>query len=84
MINANMNICETKVCFIANETQYEFFAYHNLSDFGINIGDAVHNWIARADNFTDNSFCDYVKRKDSNIVCLTQSEFKKASILESK
>lgn len=54
-----------------------FTFYHNLQNFGLNIGSAFINWTARTNKITENSFCQYVKSKDKNIICINEEDFLK-------
>lgn len=51
----------------------DFTIEHNLSDFGLNLEDAVINWTARTSNFTAISLCRYVRGKQrilgSKVIC---------------
>lgn len=43
---------------------------HNLgSQFGLSIEDAFDNWLVRTDDYTSESFCNYLKGKDSANIC---------------
>jgi hypothetical protein len=53
-----------------------FTFYHNLEEFGLDIGSAFISWTARAKKITESSFCHYVRSKDRNIVCVNEEEFK--------
>lgn len=53
-----------------------FSIFHNLEQFGLNIDDALINWLARTNVYTNKSFCEYLEDKDpENIIALTAKEF---------
>jgi hypothetical protein len=57
----------------------QFFVYHNMPEtFGLNIDCALYNWLARTNEFNENSFCDYIKSK--GFIALTEKQFKKLAV----
>lgn len=50
---------------------------HNLDEIGLSIGDAFICWNVRTDDFSIESFCEYVKSKDSEIICVPRKEYNK-------
>lgn len=57
--------------FKARGKKIKFSVNHNLSEFGLNIEDAVHNWVYRTNEYTAKSFCQYVVSKDPiNLICI--------------
>lgn len=54
----------------------KFCIIHNLPDFRLDIDAALQNWLARTDEFTDESFCKYIRSKDPvNIIALTEKKY---------
>jgi hypothetical protein len=63
---------------VNNGKQELFFdIVHNLDEMGLNIMDAFENWAARTKKCNVKSFCDYVKSKDPQIICMTKKDYDK-------
>ncbi len=55
----------------------EFFIIHNLPEtFGQSITEALDNWLARTEDFTDSSFVNYINSKDTEHIAMTEDEYK--------
>jgi len=53
-----------------------FSIYNNLPNVpGLRLEDAVTNWLARTDEYTDESLCAYIMSKDINLRAYTASQF---------
>lgn len=53
---------ESIISFLANDKEIEFAVLHNIYSEST-IEDAFDNWINRTNEFTCESFCEYVKSK---------------------
>lgn len=63
-----MNRVEIK--FNHGNIKVRFIVKHNLEEYGLNIEDALTNWLVRTDEYTSKSFCDYVVSKNPlNLIC---------------
>lgn len=68
----------SKIHFKVGKQKYSFNVAHNLPEMGLSIDAAFINWSVRTDDFSIQSFCEYVKSKDPmNIVCVPKIEFDK-------
>lgn len=58
--------------------QYKFAVVHNLPKIpGLRIEDALDNWLARTDDYTAESFCEYINDKPIEYSAMTEEEFEK-------
>lgn len=49
----------------------KFSIIHNLQNsFGLNIECALECWLARTEKYTAQSFCDYIKSKDTTFIAI--------------
>lgn len=62
--NENKGLLHTEMNFKIGKKKYKFNVLHNLHEYGLPIDAALINWSARTDDFTIESFCDYVVSKD--------------------
>jgi hypothetical protein len=61
-----------------NGQLHRFKIIHNLPNvFGVSINDALDCWIHRTKNYSARSFCEYILSKDSSLVAMTESQFKR-------
>lgn len=66
------------VKFKAERKPYEFIIYHNMPELpGLSFKEAFYNWVYRTKDYTDKSFSDYVKSKNTGHIVLTQEEYDK-------
>lgn len=66
------------VKFNLNGKPVEFNIYNNMPDIpGFRLSDAVDNWLARTDDLSDQSLCDYINIKDAGFKAYTQAEWDK-------
>lgn len=73
-------IQESVIDFKLSGKPKQFKVYNNLHTLGLDVLSAFENWAVRTKNYTEKSFCDYVKSKDpANIICLTEVEYIKLS-----
>lgn len=63
--------------FKISKKKCKFDIMHNLDEIGLSIGDAFICWNVRTDDFSIESFCEYVKSKDSEIICVPRKEYNK-------
>jgi len=70
-------VCETEVRFTVKKSLIRFKIYHNLPEVqGMNIEGAIDNWLARTENFTAQSLCDYILSKEiCDVFALPEREF---------
>ena len=61
-----------KIEFSVKEEKYNFEVVTNLSSFGLKLKDALDNWLVRTEVFEIENFCDYVKSKDPQIICVSK------------
>ncbi len=56
--------------FNVGKERVEFTVIHNIHSYGQSIESALDNWLARTDEYTVDSFCEYVESKDIKFMCL--------------
>lgn len=62
--------------FKVNERKINFSVVHNLpKTWGMNIENALDNWLPRTKHYTARNFCQYVMSKDPSFVCMTISQY---------
>lgn len=70
------NFFRAEVEFRVDNNLHKFEIMHNLPDVtGISFTDALNSWLARTDTFTDQSFVDYVRSKNTGFLVFTEKEF---------
>lgn len=75
-----MNLLKSKVEFKVNNRPITFVIIHNLKNrFGMSFNDALDNWLARTNEFTATSLCEYIKSKDESFVAMTEKQYKRLS-----
>jgi len=58
------------VQFYVNKVRHKFRVLNNMPDtHGLSLNDAVDNWVHRTDDFSAQSFCDYVNSKGTGFIC---------------
>ena len=65
----------TTIRFKVGNVPIEFKIISNITSLGLSIDAAVINWSARTSEYTAKSFCDYVKSKDINTICMSEDEY---------
>ncbi len=79
------NLKRTKVTFdLQNHKgeieKQEFVVYQNLPDTpGLSINDAIDNWSIRTKKYTAASLCNYIARKQTGYLCITEEQFNNAN-----
>ena len=73
-----MGLIKSDVSFEVNGVLVSFSIVHDLPDTpGLSFDDALQNWLARANEFTAESFCKYVLSKNTGHTVLTEDQYKK-------
>jgi hypothetical protein len=60
---------KASVRFMVSDQEVKFDVQHNLSEYGMDIENAVMSWAFRTKNYTGEYFCEYVKSKDYMLKC---------------
>jgi hypothetical protein len=69
---------KTIIQFKVDGQQYKFAVVHDLPKIpGLSIEDALVNWLARTDEYTAESFCEYINDKPIEYSAMTEEEFEK-------
>jgi hypothetical protein len=70
---------ESRIEFEVWRKKYAFSVKHNLpGGFGMNIHGAFDNWIARTNDYSAKSFCDYVESKGFECKPVTPEQTKES------
>jgi len=73
-----MKLKKSNVQFKVNNRLIKFVVVHNLNKrFGMSFNDALDNWLARTNEFTATSLCEYIKSKDESFVAMTEKQYKR-------
>jgi hypothetical protein len=76
-MSKTVDVCESEVRFKVKKSLIRFKIYHNLpSTFGMNFEGALDNWLARTEEYTAKSLCNYILSKDiDECFAVTEKEF---------
>lgn len=76
-----MKITESHISFKVGKKKHEFKVYNDLPEtFGLNIECALDNWLARTDDYSSESLCDYVTSKNTGHFCITEKQYKRIKL----
>ena len=53
----------------------KFTVVHDLKDYGLSFVSEVNNWALKTENYTVESFCNYLRDKIPGVVCLSKENF---------
>ena len=76
---SNLKLVRSTITIGHSDGEIVFEVVHNLKSFGIDIDDALVNWLHRTKKFTAKSFCKYVMSKDESFVCMDSEHFERFS-----
>ena len=70
------DLIRAEVQFKVNGKPKKFVVIHNMPPhFGLNFDCALDNWLARTDNFTATSLCNYIMSKQCDVVAMTEKQY---------
>lgn len=73
-----INLASTDIEFKVDGIPYSFTIFHNLPEKpGLSLQDALNNWIHRTEDYTAQSFVNYIDSKKQGFYALTEGEFAK-------
>ncbi|HJY23451.1 MAG TPA: hypothetical protein VJ279_11220 [Hanamia sp.] len=73
-----MKLKKYAIEFTVKNEPVKFTIVHDLPEqFGLSIGDALESWLARTKEYTAESFCDYVKSKNTGAFIMEENEYNK-------
>ncbi len=70
-----MKLQKSVINFDYKKKPMSYTLFHNLASFGLNISAAFVNYVARNKKINERHFCDYVKSKNSNIICVNEEDY---------
>mgnify|MGYP003395882843 CR=1 FL=1 len=71
-----MHLIKADVQFNVNGQPVSFSIIHNMpSAFGVSFDCALDNWLARTNEFTEKSLCEYIKSKQPEVIAVSYTEY---------
>jgi hypothetical protein len=62
--------------FMVNGKKIKFSIIHDMPETkGLSFSDALTNWVYRTNEYTAESFVEYVNSKHTGFVCMTEDEY---------
>jgi len=72
----DLKLFKADIEFKVNDREVKFSVVHNLpKTWGLNIENALDNWLFRTKHYTAKNFCKYVMSKDPSFVCMTMEQY---------
>lgn len=74
-----MKVTKSEVQFEANGKLISFTIIHDLPNVrGLSFGDALNAWLLRTLDYTSESFCEYIRSKNTGHIAMNEEQFEAA------